>query len=200
MDSFEQTAGFSAIGRTNARIPAVKAGDGRTPGGTVQPMRDPLTGVYHRRFAEETLSDAIAHSRERARPLSVILADIDHFRSLNEQFGATVGDLVLQHVARIMNYLVRDTEGWVARLAEDEFLICLPGADLALSRRTANRIRLAIFGERLQLRRDAIRLSCSFGICTLDRIDQETSADLLIRNAREILNEAKNAGGNLVKA
>lgn len=109
-------------------------------------LRDPLTGVYNRRFLEEALERELARARREARPLALLMVDLAGFHRVNNQFGHQVGDRVLREVARVLTEAVRPSDT-VVRYGGDEFLIVMPGLDLEGARRAAARLCRRIEGH-----------------------------------------------------
>ena len=161
-------------------------------------LKDSLTGLFNRRYIDEYLPAALGAAYDRGQPLSVIFADIDQFKQVNDNHGHLAGDLVLQHVAQLLQNKIRRTDSWVARYGGDEFVICLPGVDKAAAQRIANRLRLAIMSERFCLENEAINLTCSFGVQSVEKSDFHLSALMLLHQADEKLYLAKHAGRNTV--
>ncbi|HML67132.1 MAG TPA: GGDEF domain-containing protein [Clostridia bacterium] len=161
-------------------------------------LKDTLTGLFNRRYIDEYLPAALGAAYDQGQPLSVIFADIDQFKQVNDKHGHLAGDLVLQHVAQLLQKKIRRTDSWVARYGGDEFVICLPGVDHASAQRIANRLRLAIMSERFPLENGAINLTCSFGVQSVEKNDFQLSALMLLHRADERLYQAKHAGRNTV--
>ena len=160
--------------------------------------KDTLTGLFNRRYIDECLPAALGAAYDQGQPLSIIFADIDQFKQVNDKHGHLVGDLVLQHVAQLLQEKIRRTDSWVARYGGDEFVICLPGVDRAAAQRIANRLRLAIMSERFPVENEAISLTCSFGVQSVEKNDFQLSALMLLHRADEKLYQAKHAGRNTV--
>ncbi|MBN1774571.1 MAG: sensor domain-containing diguanylate cyclase [Deltaproteobacteria bacterium] len=99
-------------------------------------IRDPLTGLYNRRFLEEVEADL----ELRPRPLGAIVVDVDHFKDYNDQYGHRMGDEVLRHVARFLSSQVR-ADDIVFRIGGDEFLALLFGDGFRHTRTVARRMR-----------------------------------------------------------
>ncbi len=161
--------------------------------------KDKLTGLFNRRYIDEALPDAIKTAEKQQKPFSIIFADIDRFKDVNDQYGHITGDLILQHVAHLIQNHIRKTDSWVARYGGDEFLICLQNTDLNAAKRIANRLRMAMMGECFVFEQAAISLTCSFGVQSYDRTMGEMTAAKLLQGADEMLYEAKNAGRNAVR-
>ncbi|MEZ0494941.1 diguanylate cyclase [Sphingomonas sp. IW22] len=161
-----------------------------------QSLRDPLTGLHNRRYLEETIDLEFAKSRRHRTPVSVILADIDHFKHINDTHGHDTGDIVLRKVASTMGAHVR--KGDVAcRYGGEEFLILLPGLEHGEAVERAELLREQI--RALSVRAgdaDVGQITASFGVATFTGGD-ETPADI-VRNADHLLYEAKAAGRDRV--
>lgn len=160
--------------------------------------KDALTGLYNRRYIDETLPAALSAAYDRGKALSLIFADIDRFKQVNDVYGHIAGDLVLQHIAQLLQKKTRRTGSWVARYGGDEFLICLPGVEQAAARRTANQLRVAIMNDRFPIGGSAIQLTCSFGVHSVEKNDFQLSALMLLHRTDEKLYQAKHAGRNTV--
>ncbi len=161
-------------------------------------LKDTLTGLFNRRYIDEYLPAALSTAYDRGQPLSLIFADIDRFKLVNDNHGHIAGDLALQHVAGLLQRKIRQTDCWVARYGGDEFIICLPGVDNASAQRIANRLRVAIMSERFPLEDGVINLTCSFGVQSVEKNDFQLSARMLLHRADEKLYQAKHAGRNAV--
>jgi len=103
-------------------------------------IRDPLTGLFNRRFMEETLDREIRRASRLKVSIGMIMVDIDHFKTFNDTYGHEAGDTMLREVGRLlMNHIRR--EDVVCRYGGEEFLLILPGADNELIRTRAERLR-----------------------------------------------------------
>ncbi len=108
-----------------------------------QALRDPLTGLYNRRFMEEML-ERMTHDAERRRaPLSAVMIDLDHFKKLNDQFGHATGDAVLRQVASVIIAKLRVTDV-ACRYGGEEIALLMPDCTLAQAAAKADQIREAI--------------------------------------------------------
>ncbi|MEN2975681.1 diguanylate cyclase [Tistrella bauzanensis] len=108
-------------------------------------IRDPLTGLFNRRFADEMLARELAVSRRETLPISVVMGDIDHFKRFNDTFGHEAGDRVIRLVARTMLEQFRESDV-VCRYGGEEFLIVLPGCDAVGAFRRADAVRRVLAG------------------------------------------------------
>ena len=147
----------------------------------------------HNRFFEN-LQHEIGRASRYKTPLSIIMADIDHFKSINDFFGHLGGDHALKSVATLLKQMLRNSDQ-VARYGGEEFAIILPmtGADDALH--AAERLRKGIESLKLRYNDKPIELTMSFGVATMPG-DAELDAESLIKMADEALYEAKRSGRN----
>ncbi len=153
---------------------------------------DPLTGLYNRRH----FSIYVAQLREQthAMPLSVAYVDIDHFKSVNDTYGHSVGDVILKQVARILPRQLRSTD-YIARVGGDEFVIVMPHCSREQAMRTLQRVRHAIDTAVFSVQNQTLKVSISIGVATSDYLD-----DHLMFQADAALYAAKKAGRNRVMA
>jgi diguanylate cyclase (GGDEF)-like protein len=129
-----------------------------------QALVDGLTGIANRRQCEDALSGEIARAERLGTPLTLVLADLDDFKSINDLHGHAVGDDVLREFASVLRTTVRDTD-LAGRWGGEEFLLLLPGADGDGGAHLAGRIRRAL-SERTFRGRDGVSftVTCSFGV------------------------------------
>lgn len=152
---------------------------------------DVLTGLLNRRGGEGLLERAYIGTRESGAPLSVIIADVDHFKAINDTWGHPAGDRVLESVGALLRASVRATDG-VVRWGGEEFLIILSHCELRAAAEQAERIR-----ERLERspQPEAGRVTISLGVAQLAA---EESICSLIERADKALYRAKREGRNRV--
>jgi diguanylate cyclase (GGDEF)-like protein len=161
-----------------------------------QSTRDSLTGLFNRRFVDEFLVRELARAERKARQLSMIALDIDHFKRINDSFGHGAGDAVLQRVSVILRAHVRDTDV-ASRVGGEEFLLLLAESPLPLAAKRAEDIRSAICEMSVKYRnKDLGRITASFGAVAYP--DHGRTAEALIRAADKALYDAKHAGRNQV--
>lgn len=159
-------------------------------------LRDPHTGLYNYRYLEEIIEREFHRAKRYAHPLSLIMLDIDYFKSVNDVYGHQFGDLVLKQFARYLRRVVRRYDA-VIRLAGEEFIIISPGADRTTVVRLAQRILDAVNLYNFGNRKDSLKLKLSAGVCSYPEDGAVRGMDL-IDIADKILNKAKEDGGNRV--
>jgi diguanylate cyclase (GGDEF)-like protein len=161
-----------------------------------QALVDGLTGLANRRQCEDTLSSELARLERFGGPLAVVVADLDWFKDVNDRYGHPSGDAVLREFAQLLRDLVRDVD-LAGRWGGEEFLLILPGTDLAGGAQVAERVRLALAG-RIVLSADGspIPVTASFGVAATP--PASTAAELFSA-ADAALYEAKRNGKNRVE-
>lgn len=160
-------------------------------------MRDPLTSLSNRRRFDERLTREMAEARRRQTSMSLVLADIDNFKKVNDIFGHRIGDEILKMFSRVLldNVSARDT---VARYGGEEFAIILPETEVENARQITERCRTQLESMQLAVHesgREIGKITASFGIAELNPGDD---ADTLVQRADEKLYQAKCAGRNRV--
>lgn len=164
-----------------------------------QGLSDPLTGLKNRRGFDVVLASQLAGARDGGQPLSLIIADIDHFKSINDRYGHPAGDDVLKWFAKVLSSNVkgRDT---VARYGGEEFAIVLPATPLENAWKVASQIKAQLesqFWQKPGAPNTMLRVTASFGVAQL-AAGEGTSA--LVARADAKLYEAKQSGRNRVAA
>jgi diguanylate cyclase (GGDEF)-like protein len=158
---------------------------------------DVLTGVSNRRQLEQTLHDMWEHSQRLHEPLSLVMCDIDHFKSVNDEYGHQAGDAVLQQFARLLDAEVREIDR-VGRYGGEEFVLLLPGTVLDAAVRFAERVRESV--EKHEFTYDdgkSLHRTMSCGVAAWGH-PKVTDQEALIRAADEALYVAKEMGRNRV--
>ena len=145
-----------------------------------------LTGIYNRKV-RRSLDECIDSARRSGDPLSLVIFDVDDFKTINDQLGHLVGDNVLRVLAAAVRNVVRDTDIF-ARWGGDEFVILLPNTDLAEAERVVDRIRKSV-KDLCPAAPDGI--TCSFGVARYEAGDSKES---LVRKADDRLLQAKMGG------
>ncbi len=158
-------------------------------------VRDQLTGLYNRRGFMEFAEPAFASSQRTGRPLSVIMTDIDRFKSINDEFGHKVGDRALQHFA---NILLSDRRGddVAARIGGEEFALILPGTSTEDAVRIANALCNRLAASEMREDDAVVSMTASFGVAMISASDTEF-ADMLTR-ADAALYRSKRTGRNRI--
>ncbi|MFP4155342.1 MAG: PAS domain S-box protein, partial [Halothiobacillaceae bacterium] len=158
---------------------------------------DPLTGVFNRRHFMDRSHQALAAALQAGEELSLIMLDVDHFKSVNDRHGHEAGDRVLKGLASILSQQLREDD-LVGRLGGEEFAVLLPGTDRQLARTVAERIRARIEASPVPIRCGVLHITASLGVATLDAHDE--TVDRLLVRADAALYCAKDAGRNRVHA
>lgn len=154
---------------------------------------DGMTGLYNNRTFQAKADEMLAHSRRYGRQCSLVLTDVDHFKSVNDTYGHLTGDQVLKGVARILKQQARDTD-IVARYGGEEFAILMPETDPKGAKVIAERIREAIKAEVFQTEMGPLKVTLSLGIATAP--DHGTDKLVLVEQADQCLYYAKRHGRN----
>lgn len=158
---------------------------------------DALTGLNNRRFLETHLAQALDQSAHKGRPLSLMILDIDHFKSVNDTYGHDAGDEVLKVFARRIKRVLRSAD-LVCRLGGEEFVVVMPDTPLAVAQRVAERVRAVVEGEGFPID-DARMIPVTTSIGLAER-GSDANADALLRRADKALYASKSAGRNRVTA
>jgi len=166
--------------------------------------RDHLTGCYNRRYLHEHLLGVELARARRCGSLAVVLCDIDHFKRINDSFGHHQGDVVIRSFARLLMDAGRVDVDAVVRYGGEEFLLILPGADLAGGCQLAERLR-AVFADSpmtVDESGETLQVTASFGVASADftRPGSTTTLSDLILAADKRLYDAKRNGRNRVEA
>jgi diguanylate cyclase (GGDEF)-like protein len=160
-----------------------------------QAIRDDLTGLYNRRHLMRTLEGELAHARETGRPLSVVLLDIDYFKSVNDRFGHGVGDELLVAIAEALCSSVRQDDT-VARYGGEEFVVLLPGVSQDQARNRAQDWRRRCAAASVSTAEGPLSVTFSAGVACFP--DSGTSSVVLLNAADKALYRAKAEGRDRV--
>lgn len=160
-----------------------------------QALRDPLTGLYNRRYLDETIQREISKAKRENKPLSIIVSDIDHFKSINDSYGHQVGDRFLVEIANLMKANARSSD-IVCRYGGEEFLLVLPGATLSSALKRARELLQKCTGTIISHEGQGLRVGMSLGVATFPDHGQE--AKELITKADKALYISKQNGRNQV--
>ncbi len=158
-------------------------------------MADPLTGLPNRRQFDAVLAIEVAEAQRGRAPLSCLVVDVDHFKRFNDEYGHDAGDAVLRAVGSILANAIRE-DGFAFRIGGEEFVLLMPGFDVARAQDRAEHVRQLI--KDLQLEHRGKRLStitASFGVATTP---DHGAAETLVRTADAALLRAKAEGRDRV--
>jgi len=161
-----------------------------------QSIRDPITGLFNRRYMEETLEREIHRAVRSKAPMGIIMADIDHFKHFNDTFGHEAGDAVLREFGACLVKQIR-AEDVACRYGGEEFILIMPAAPLAVTAQRAERIcetvkHLIVEAEGKNLG----RLTASFGVAVFP--DHCETGVALLAAADAALYRAKHEGRDRV--
>jgi two-component system, cell cycle response regulator len=159
-------------------------------------VTDGLTGLHNRRYLDSHMKTLFDRAQKRKRPLSLLIADIDRFKLINDTLGHDGGDEVLREFALRLRRQVRGAD-LVCRFGGEEFVVAMPDTDADVAGRVAERVRAAMENMPFKLSENRqVTVTASVGVTTI-REDADTIAGIAKR-ADKALYEAKNAGRNRV--
>ena len=160
-------------------------------------VRDAHTGLYNRRYLKETLEKELSLAKRHAQSLSVLMMDIDYFKSVNDAYGHTFGDLVLKQFSKTLKKVIRRHD-IVFRFGGEEFAIISPRSDrstsLILGKRLLKTINAHSFGNKMHV----IKLKLSISVASYPEDGLVIRGTDLVRLADQILSKVKEDGGNKV--
>jgi diguanylate cyclase (GGDEF)-like protein len=161
-----------------------------------QSVRDALTGLYNRRYLEETLEREVRRAARAAQSLGFLMIDLDHFKNFNDTYGHEAGDAVLRETALFLAKGIR-AEDFVCRFGGEEFVVILPTADLESSRARAERLRLKMRELTILYQGKSLGMvTISVGVAVFP--EHGTSPKELMAAADAALYEAKRGGRDKV--
>lgn len=161
-----------------------------------QSIIDPLTGLFNRRYMDETLQRELSRAKRKDCALSIVMLDIDHFKSVNDRYGHEAGDSVLRAVADRLKKNVRESD-LVCRYGGEEILILMPECAQSDACARAERLRDAIRATEFRHAGSAIdRVTASFGVASYP--DDALEPDSLVEFADQAMYQAKAAGRDRV--
>jgi len=161
--------------------------------------RDGLTGVYNRRYLDQAIRVQWQTAAETGRSLALLMIDIDHFKSINDQHGHGAGDDCLRVLGRLLEGCFPEQSAIVARYGGEEFTVVLPGHDRDLALQRAEQLRQAIAARPIETEAGAIAMTVSIGVAAIDPPATAGAAELRKRSD-EALFLAKRSGRNRVVA
>jgi diguanylate cyclase (GGDEF)-like protein len=158
---------------------------------------DPLTGLWNRRYFDENLQRVGLETDRFGGSCALVIADIDHFKSVNDTYGHEAGDAVLRAVAAVMRDLVRTTD-ICARIGGEELCVILPQTELQGAMELAERLRAQIEALVVRFQGKELRVTSSFGVSTYEAQGGEAVRTGLFKDADKALYRAKAGGRNQV--
>ncbi len=156
---------------------------------------DGLTGLWNHRVIVERLSQEMIRSRRDGTPMSVILADVDHFKKVNDSYGHLAGDIVLKEIGTVLSRSLRPYD-CVGRYGGEEFLLILPNCGMESALIRGEQLRVAVQSARIQDGETLLQVTASFGVASVLRTHHE--AEAIIRAVDAALYRAKSCGRNCV--
>jgi diguanylate cyclase (GGDEF)-like protein len=159
---------------------------------------DALTRAYNRRFIDKRFDEELAYALRHQSELSVVMLDVDYFKSINDRHGHSSGDLVLRNIAEVITDQLR-TEDILARYGGEEFLVLLRGIPQSGASSVAERVRQAVQNAQIKVGRVTLRVTVSAGVASLSSCPSNTKEDL-IAQVDERLYRAKHQGRNQICA
>lgn len=159
-------------------------------------ITDELTGLYNRRYFDRHMNMVMAKSLEQERDLAVMILDIDHFKSVNDNYGHDVGDAVLREFAARLRRNVRGID-MACRFGGEEFLVLMPDTDVRMAEVVAERVREAVADRPFEVGLSRpISITISVGMSLYENMDD--TPEVIIKRADVALYRAKHAGRNRV--
>lgn len=160
-------------------------------------LTDSLTGLYNRRYAMDRLAREWVASERNHRPLSILLLDVDHFKTVNDNHGHNIGDIALKRLAEMLGEYSRRPD-IACRIGGEEFFILVPETALPGALRQAERLREAFESKSIRIEGIDLHLTISLGVA--QKCAGMTTPEELLKVADEALYQAKREGRNRVIA
>jgi diguanylate cyclase (GGDEF)-like protein len=159
-------------------------------------IHDSLTGLFNRRYMEESLKREISRARRQRQPVGVIMIDIDHFKQFNDTFGHEAGDRVLKELATFLQSNIRSSD-IACRYGGEELLLILPDASLADTQYRAEQLREGVKQLQVQYRHQSVgSITISLGVACFP--EQGLTGEVVIQAADRALYQAKGLGRDRV--
>ncbi|MES2947302.1 MAG: GGDEF domain-containing protein [Pseudomonadota bacterium] len=164
-------------------------------------LHDPLTGLFNRRHFDDVKEDEFQRALRSGKPLSLLVCDIDYFKTYNDEYGHAQGDQCLRDVARAMDGAINRSGDALARIGGEEFAILLPATTEAAALQVADRVRLAVVGLQIAHAGSLVGpwVTISIGLAQL-RFGRITEFHALFEAADQALYRAKQNGRNRVES
>ena len=162
-------------------------------------ITDGLTSLYNHRYLMEWLKTEFKIARRYGHPISFVMADLDHFKQVNDQYGHPFGDFVLKEIAVLAKKSARESD-LVARYGGEEFAMVLPRTDHEMARVFAERFHQAVAKRYFKNAQHGVRLSVSIGVATYPQDAEITGPEVLVYLADQALLQAKASGRDAILA
>ncbi len=156
---------------------------------------DPLTGINNRRHLFEIAEHEVEVAVRYEQPMAVMMYDIDHFKKVNDTFGHSVGDLILQRVTKIVRDELRSADV-IGRYGGEEFIVILPMTNTQQAFQLAERIRINVAKLHIETTKGMAAVTLSIGIVELNNATSAETVESIFRRADEAMYAAKQAGRN----
>ncbi|MCP4579130.1 MAG: diguanylate cyclase [Deltaproteobacteria bacterium] len=197
-DRFELIARLKTVLRVLELEKSLKEAYGKI---RILSITDKLTGCYNRTYMDEYLAKEIIRAKRYSRPVSLVMADIDHFKCVNDTYGHQAGDLILKDFAASIRKDLRKDVDWIARYGGEEFLLVLPETDYERAMSSADRLRRIVSESVSSYNGIEIHITASFGVVGFvpSANNHNISYEEIIDRADKALYRAKNAGRNRVR-
>jgi diguanylate cyclase (GGDEF)-like protein len=159
-------------------------------------IRDPLTGLFNRRYLEEALALEMIRAERKQSPIGIIMADIDHFKQINDTYGHAAGDAVLVQIANLLRAHVRSSDV-ICRYGGEEFILILPAASREITQRRAGQLRESARNLQMQHEGQTLKaITLSLGVAVFP--DHGLTNDAILGAADTALYDAKRDGRDRV--
>ncbi len=157
---------------------------------------DALTGSYNKRYFEERIREEFSYCLRNNVPLSLMMFDIDHFKTINDTHGHPAGDFVLSHISTLAKSIIR-SEDILARYGGEEFMVVLKATDAAGAIILSERLRRLVDESEFEFEGKKIHVTISLGVCTLNG-QNFGSWENMLKLVDTLLYKSKNSGRNRV--
>jgi len=156
-----------------------------------QVLHDPLTGLYNRRYLDETIKRELTRAERNKQPVGIVMCDLDHFKLVNDTHGHLAGDEVLRVFAELLKKHARGSD-IVCRFGGEEFVMFLPEMSPAVAYQRAELLRMELAKKRITLGATVIQVTASFGVAAFP--ENGETMDSLIRAVDAAMYQAKEEG------
>ena len=163
-----------------------------------QALQDPLTGLANRRQLIEHYAREVSRAKRNGKPLSLLMLDLDHFKSINDRYGHLAGDACLKSITATIKSSLRNID-ITARFGGEEFIVLLPETGESGARIVAEKLRSAVAETEIQLHSEIIHVTVSIGIVTAESLELD-NFDEIVGRADTAMYSAKGLGRNMVCA